>query len=63
MAMVEVERDFMVLREVISPENVQVMAELITIKQTKVLIGYIGENAITAHDKVYYDAVRKNEER
>lgn len=61
MAMVEVKRDFKVLGEVISPENVQVMAELITIKQTKVLIGYIGENAITAHDKVYYDVVRKNE--
>lgn len=61
MAMVEFKRDFRVLGEVISPENVQVMAELITIKQTKVLIGYIGENAITAHDKVYYDVVRKNE--
>lgn len=56
-----VERDFKVLREVISPENVQVMAELITIKQTKVLIGYIGENAMTAHDKVYNDVVRKDE--
>lgn len=62
MAMVEVKRDFKVMREVISPENVQVMAELITIKQTKVLIGYIGEKAITAHDKVYYDVVRKNED-
>ena len=57
----EVKREFKVLREIISPENVQVMAELITIKQTKVLIGYIGENAITAHDKVYYDVVRKDE--
>lgn len=61
MAMVEVKRDFKVLREVISSENVQVMAELITIKQAKALIGYIGENAIIAHDKVYYDVVRKNE--
>ena len=43
MAMVEVKRDFKVLREVISSENVQVMAELITIKQAKALIGYIGE--------------------
>lgn len=59
---VEVKRGFEVLREVISPENVQVMAELITIKQTKVLIGYIGENAITAHDKVYYDVMRKDED-
>ncbi len=35
-----VERNFKMLREVISPENVQVMAELITIKQTKVLMLY-----------------------
>lgn len=56
-----VERNFRVLREVISPENVQVMAELITIKQTKVLIGYIGNNALIAHSRVYYDVMRKNE--
>lgn len=56
-----VERNFKVLREVISPENVQVMAELITIKQTKVLIGYIGNNALIAHSRVYYDVMRKNE--
>ena len=47
----EVKREFKVLREIISPENVQVMAELITIKQTKTLIGYIGSDAITAHEK------------
>ncbi len=56
-----VERNFKMLREVISPENVQVMAELITIKQTKVLIGYIGNNALIAHSRVYYDVMRKNE--
>ena len=61
MAMVEVKRDFKVLREIISHENVQVIAELITIKQTKCLIGFIGENAIKAHDQVYYDVVRKDE--
>lgn len=55
-------REFKVLREIISPENVQVMAELITIKQTKCLIGYIGENAITAHEKVYIDAMHINDE-
>ncbi len=55
-------REFKVLREVISPENVQVMAELITIKQTKCLIGYIGDSAITAHNKVYRDVMHKNEE-
>ena len=58
----EGEREFRVLREIISPENVQVMAELITIKQTKCLIGYIGENAITAHEKVYIDAMHINDE-
>lgn len=59
---VEVKRDFKVLRESISPENVQIIAELITIKQTKTLIGYIGESAITAHEKVYIDVMRKDEE-
>lgn len=58
---VEVKRDFKVLREVISHENVQVMAELITIKQTKKLIGYIGNNAVMAHRRVYLDVVRKNQ--
>lgn len=56
-------REFKVLREIISPENVQVMAELITIKQTKCLIGYIGENAIIAHEKVYIDAMHMNDEK
>lgn len=59
---VEVKRDFKVLREVISPENVQVMAELITIKQTKCLIGYIGNNAVMAHRRVYLDVMRKDED-
>lgn len=58
----EVERNFRVLREVISPENVQVMAELITIKQTKCLIGYIGNNAVMAHRRVYLDVMRKDED-
>lgn len=55
-------RNFKILREIISPENVQIMAELITIKQTKVLIGYIGENAITAHEKVYIDVMHKDDD-
>ena len=58
----EVKREFKVLREIISPENVQVMAELITIKQTKTLIGYIGSDAITAHEKVYIDVMHKDDE-
>lgn len=58
----EVKREFKVLREIISPDNVQIMAELITIKQTKTLIGYIGNDAITAHEKVYIDIMRKDDE-
>lgn len=58
---VEVKRDFKMLRGVISHENVQVMAELITIKQTKVLIGYIGSNAVIAHRRVYLDVMHKNQ--
>lgn len=59
---IEVKREFKVLREIISPDNVQVMAELITIKQTKTLIGYIGDDAITAHEKVYFDVMHKDDE-
>ena len=58
----QAKREFKVLREIISPENVQVMAELITIKQTKTLIGYIGNDAITAHEKVYIDVMHKDDE-
>lgn len=58
----KVKREFKVLREIISRENVQVMAELITIKQTKTLIGYIGNDAITAHEKVYIDIIHKDDE-
>jgi len=57
-----VQREFKELRETISPENVLVMAELITIKQTKTLAGYIGESAIKAHDKVYLDVMCKDHE-
>lgn len=58
----EGKKGFKVLRDIISPENVQAMAELITIKQTKCLIGYIGDSAIMAHEKVYIDAMQINDE-
>ncbi|MCM1220850.1 MAG: hypothetical protein NC548_40825 [Lachnospiraceae bacterium] len=58
----EGERGFEVLREIISPETVQTMAELITIKQTKTLIGYIGNDAIVAHEKVYIDVMHKDDD-
>ena len=35
-------RDFKVLTEQISPDNVAVMAELIAMRETKALIGYYG---------------------
>jgi len=58
---IQAKREFKVLREIISRENVSVMAELITIKQTKTLIGYIGNDAITAHEKVYIDVMHKDD--
>ena len=42
----KVTRDFKVLTEQISPDNVAVMAELIAMKETKILISYL-ENEIT----------------
>ena len=42
----KVTRDFKVLAEKISPDNVAVMAELIAMKETKILISYL-ENEIT----------------
>lgn len=38
----KVTRDFKVLTEQISPDNVAVMAELIAMRETKALIGYYG---------------------
>ncbi len=55
-------RNFKVLREIISRENVLIMAELITIKQTKTLIGFIGNDAIVAHEKVYLDVMHKDDD-
>ena len=42
----KVTREFKVLTEKISPDNVAVMAELIAMKETKILISYL-ENEIT----------------
>ncbi len=42
----KVTKDFKVLTEKISPDNVAVMAELIAMKETKILISYL-ENEIT----------------
>ena len=37
-----VKRDFKVLTEKTSPENIVVMAELIAMRETKTLIGFMG---------------------
>ena len=37
-----VKRDFKVLTEKISPENIAVMSELITMRETNALIGFTG---------------------
>ncbi len=45
----KVTRDFKVLTEKISPDNVAVMAELIAMKETKILISHLGYHAEKAH--------------
>ena len=55
----KVTRDFKVLAEKISPDNVAVMAELIAMKETKILISYLGHHAEKAHlDDVLYISKR-----
>ena len=48
-------RDFKVLTEQISPDNVAVMAELIAMRETKALIGYYGYYAEKAHKNLCRD--------
>ena len=50
-----VKRDFKVLTEKISPENIAVMAELIAMRETKTLIGFMGYHAENAHKKLCKD--------
>lgn len=59
---IKVERNFKVLGEVISPENVQVMAELLALKETKRLIRFMGSLAIQVHNRLYGDVVNKDVE-
>lgn len=54
-------RDFKVLRESISPENVLVLAELITLSETKHLISFMGGVAEQIHKRLCTDVIRKNE--
>ena len=55
-----VKRDFKVLTEKISPENIEVMAELIAMRETKVLIGFMGYHAEKAHKKLCEDIFCKD---
>ena len=55
-----VKRDFKVLTEKISPENIAVMAELITMRETKTLIGFMGYHAEKAHKKLCEDIFCKD---
>ena len=55
-----VKRDFKVLTERISPENIAVMAELIAMRETKTLIGFMGYHAEKAHKKLCKDIFCKD---
>ena len=54
-------REFKVLTEQISPDNVAVMAELIAMRETKALIGYYGYYAEKAHKNLCRDIFGKHE--
>ena len=60
MAKTEVKRDFKVLAEKISPENVLVMSELLAIKETKTLTRFMGSLAEKAHEKLCCDVFLKD---
>ena len=55
-----VKRDFKVLTERISPDNIAVMAELIAMRETKALIGFMGYHAEKAHKKLCKDIFCKD---
>ena len=55
-----VKREFKVLTEEISPENIAVMAELIAMRETKTLIGFMGYHAEKAHKKLCKDIFCKD---
>ena len=57
----KVTRDFKVLTEKISPDNVAEMAELIAMRETRALIGYMGYHAEKAHKQLCRDIFDKHE--
>ena len=54
-------RDYKVLTEKISPDNVAVMAELIAMRETRALIGFMGYHAEKAYKQLCRDIFGKNE--
>lgn len=54
-------RDYKVLTKKISPDNVAVMAELIAMRETRALIGFMGYHAEKAHKQLCRDIFGKNE--
>lgn len=54
-------RDYKVLTEKISPDNVAVMAEVIAMRETRALIGFMGYHAEKAHKQLCRDIFGKNE--
>lgn len=54
-----VRTNFKVLDEVISPENVLAMAEILSLKETKWLTSYAGEFAVKVNHKLYSDIMNK----
>ena len=57
-----VRTNFKVMGEVISPENVLEMAEILSLKETKWLISYAGDFMIKINHKLYGDVMNKNTE-
>ena len=53
--------DYKILTEKISPDNVAVMAELIAMRETRALIGFMGYHAEKAHKQLCRDIFGKNE--
>lgn len=53
-------RDFNILKEKISPENVLVMSELIAIVEIRFQIGYVGSRAQKMCADLFVDIINKN---
>ena len=60
MEQTEKKRDFKVLAEKISPENILIMSELLAIKETKTLIRFMSRHAVIAHAKLCKDVFCKD---